>query len=394
MRVEGGRAAAVVELPSSPGDTASRSKEQARVRLEAANEAARRNEAALRSDADLLPRDVFMRDVRRERLRADRSGSPLSIVVFSVPQAHGHASATADLGTLLDVLHARTRETDSIGHLGHERIALLCPDTDAGGAEELSLKIAHALTPLVCASERATYPGALFDDLVQGGALKPLTTPFVESDGRKAYAAKRAIDIVVASLMLVLLSPLMLLVAAAISITSRGPVIFKQKRLGQGGVPFTFYKFRSMVVDGDDSIHRKYIEQHIKHDAAAAALTDAVPYKVSKDPRITRIGRFIRKTSIDELPQLFNILRGDMSLVGPRPPIPYEARHYQSWHLRRITSVKPGLTGLWQVEGRGRVSFNEMVRLDLRYIRDCSMVLDLKILAKTVLVVVRCLGAV
>ncbi len=122
--------------------------------------------------------------------------------------------------------------------------------------------------------------------------------------------------------------------------------------------------------------------------------TDAKPeYKLRSDPRVTSIGRFIRKTSIDELPQFFNVLKGDMSLVGPRPPIAYETAQYQPWHLRRVMTAKPGITGLWQVEGRGRVSFSEMVRMDVRYVRDCSFVLDLKLLFKTILVVLRCDGA-
>ena len=116
-------------------------------------------------------------------------------------------------------------------------------------------------------------------------------------------------------------------------------------------------------------------------------------YKLKADPRVTPIGRFIRKSSIDELPQLFNVLNGDMSLVGPRPPIPYEAAQYQPWHLRRIMTVKPGITGIWQVEGRSKVAFSEMVRMDLRYIRECSLALDIKILLKTVLVVLRGEGA-
>jgi lipopolysaccharide/colanic/teichoic acid biosynthesis glycosyltransferase len=165
--------------------------------------------------------------------------------------------------------------------------------------------------------------------------------------------------------------------------------------LGKGGVPFVFYKFRSMVTNGDDSIHRAFVANLIKgEDEANAKAEEGAPvYKIKADPRVTRIGRFIRKTSIDELPQFFNVLKGEMSLVGPRPPIPYEAANYQPWHLRRILAANPGLTGLWQVEGRSRVSFNDMVRMDLRYIRESSLSLDIKILLKTVLVVLRCDGA-
>ena len=145
----------------------------------------------------------------------------------------------------------------------------------------------------------------------------------------------------------------MLVAAAAIALTSRGPIIFRQERLGKGGVPFIFYKFRSMVVNGDDRIHREFVSTLIKGNQAqsTSSTVESAPFKLQCDPRITRIGSLIRKTSIDELPQLFNVLKGDMSLVGPRPPIPYEAKQYQSWHLQRILAVKPGITGLWQVAG-------------------------------------------
>ena len=209
-----------------------------------------------------------------------------------------------------------------------------------------------------------------------------------------SYRSKRLLDIVGASLALIFFAPLMIAVALAIAGTTRGGVIFRQTRLGKGGVPFTFYKFRSMIPRADDGIHRSYVAKLItgappsKEDGAGA------PYKLQRDPRITWIGRLIRKTSIDELPQLFNVLKGDMSLVGPRPPIPYEAAHYQPWHLHRVLDLTPGITGLWQVEGRSRVTFNEMVRMDLRYCRECSLALDIRILLRTVLVVARCEGAV
>jgi exopolysaccharide biosynthesis polyprenyl glycosylphosphotransferase len=205
------------------------------------------------------------------------------------------------------------------------------------------------------------------------------------------YFLKRSIDILGALIALILLAPLMLVVALVIRLTSPGPVIFKQTRLGKDGVAFDFYKFRSMFVNRDDLIHQKFVAELIKNGHENAGSTK---FKMDADPRITAIGRFIRRTSIDELPQLFNVLKGDMSLVGPRPPIPYETKNYQAWHLRRILTVKPGITGLWQVTGRSRVSFNEMVRMDIRYIRECSLMVDLKILLKTVRVVLRGEGAV
>jgi lipopolysaccharide/colanic/teichoic acid biosynthesis glycosyltransferase len=178
-------------------------------------------------------------------------------------------------------------------------------------------------------------------------------------------------------------------------LTSPGPVVFKQTRLGYRGVPFDFYKFRSMSLNADDRVHREYVASLINGNHAAINQGNAAKpmYKLKSDPRVTPVGRIIRKTSMDELPQLFNVLKGDMSLVGPRPPLPYEAKQYQAWHLRRILGIKPGITGPWQVDGRSKVCFDDMVRMDLRYIRNCSLTFDLKILLKTLVVVVKREGA-
>jgi lipopolysaccharide/colanic/teichoic acid biosynthesis glycosyltransferase len=206
---------------------------------------------------------------------------------------------------------------------------------------------------------------------------------------------KRVVDIIGSIALILLLSPVMLVTALAIALGSPGPIIFKQIRLGRRGAPFVFYKFRSMLVNSDDQIHREYVTNLIEGKLDDVNQGDAANphFKIKADPRVTGIGTIIRATSIDELPQLFNVLKGDMSLVGPRPPLPYEAEKYQSWHLRRVLEIRPGITGLWQVEGRSKTSFDDMVRLDLRYIRSCSPLLDLKILLKTVLVVLKRDGA-
>jgi lipopolysaccharide/colanic/teichoic acid biosynthesis glycosyltransferase len=186
-------------------------------------------------------------------------------------------------------------------------------------------------------------------------------------------------------LLLALLSPVFLVVAAAIKLTSRGPVLFQQKRIGQLGTPFTFLKFRSMYTNNDSSEHKEYVRQLIAGQAEKKAANGSGEgvFKLTNDPRITPVGRILRRSSLDELPQLINVLRGEMSLVGPRPPVPYEVEAYATWHRRRLLEAKPGITGLWQVEGRSRVEFDDMVRLDLRYARDCSPLLDLKILLQT-----------
>jgi exopolysaccharide biosynthesis polyprenyl glycosylphosphotransferase len=206
---------------------------------------------------------------------------------------------------------------------------------------------------------------------------------------------KRLIDILGALVGIVIFSPLMLIIAAAIRITSKGPVLFRQERLGYQGRKFDFLKFRSMYMDNDENIHREFIEKLIRgdHGKINSGSEDRPYYKMKNDPRVTPLGRILRKSSLDELPQFFNILMGQMSLVGPRPPIPYELNSYKNWHRKRIIDVKPGITGLWQVKGRSKTTFEEMVRLDLQYAKKRSLWLDFKILFRTFKAVFSAKGA-
>jgi lipopolysaccharide/colanic/teichoic acid biosynthesis glycosyltransferase len=202
---------------------------------------------------------------------------------------------------------------------------------------------------------------------------------------RLGRATKRMIDVVGSLTLLAILSPILIIIAVVIKLTSRGPVLFRQKRIGEYGTPFTFFKFRSMYINNDSSEHKEYVCQLIAGQAEkrSANGNGTGVFKLTNDPRITPLGRILRRASLDELPQLVNVLRGEMSLVGPRPPVPYEVEAYATWHRRRLLEAKPGITGLWQVYGRSRVEFDDMVRLDLRYARDCSPLLDLKILLQT-----------
>ncbi|MEM5790415.1 MAG: sugar transferase, partial [Syntrophobacteraceae bacterium] len=207
---------------------------------------------------------------------------------------------------------------------------------------------------------------------------------------------KRDIDIFGSIFALFLFAPVFLIIAALIKATSEGPVLFKQRRVGQCGKAFTFLKFRSMYINNDPTIHKEYVKNLIRSSESNGEngkANDEKVFKIQNDPRVTSIGRFIRKTSLDELPQFINVLKGEMSLVGPRPPIPYELENYEVWHRRRILDMKPGLTGLWQVTGRSRTSFDEMVRLDLYYLRHWSLWLDFKILIQTPWAVISSKGA-
>ncbi len=200
----------------------------------------------------------------------------------------------------------------------------------------------------------------------------------------------RSVDIVFSLAGLILVSPMFLTMAVLIKCTSKGPVLFKQRRVGKFGREFSYLKFRSMYTNTDSAIHEKYVRQLIEQKNQASSGTgDTKPvFKIVNDPRITRIGHFLRKSSLDELPQFINVLRGEMSLVGPRPPILYEWACYKAWHRQRM-EVTPGITGLWQIDDRDRMTFDEMVHLDLEYARKRSFWLYLKTIIATPKAVLR-----
>lgn len=225
-------------------------------------------------------------------------------------------------------------------------------------------------------------------EIDQIGAL-PMIRLFREPLSKAARLLKRTSDILISLIALVVLAPIWSLIALLIKLDSKGPVFYVQERVGMDGRVFLVYKFRTMRIGSDDEIHKEYQKKFIAGRAEANVGDDDKPaYKLRNDPRITRVGRVLRRLSLDEVPQLMNVLRGDMSIVGPRPPIPYEVEAYELWHRKRL-DMKPGLTGLWQVSGRNRLPFEEMVKLDLFYIENWSMLLDVKIILRTLLVVFR-----
>lgn len=222
----------------------------------------------------------------------------------------------------------------------------------------------------------------------QIGAL-PMITLFRSPLSNVARLVKRTSDLIIAAVVSLLLLPFWLLFALLIKLDSRGPVFYKQERVGMDGRVFLFYKFRTMRPNADDASHREFQRRYIAGQPEVRPGSDGRPvYKLQTDPRITRVGRWLRRLSLDELPQLLNVLRGDMSVVGPRPPIPYEVESYELWHRKRL-DMKPGMTGLWQVSGRNRLPFEEMVRLDLFYIENWSLLLDVKIILRTLPVMLR-----
>jgi lipopolysaccharide/colanic/teichoic acid biosynthesis glycosyltransferase len=219
---------------------------------------------------------------------------------------------------------------------------------------------------------------------IAGGYVWPNAARFGERTWAERFI-KRSIDVLASLFIIVIGCPFYMAIALLIKLTSKGPVLFSQERVGERGTVFTLFKFRTMRRDTDDAIHREFTRRFIEGQLSKSGLDESRSsvYKLKNDPRVTSVGNFLRKTSLDELPQFLNVLRGEMTIVGPRPPLPYEIEHYQDWHKLRL-AAKPGLTGLWQVSGRSAVPFNEMVMLDLYYIEHWSLLLDFKIMLRTI----------
>lgn len=238
-------------------------------------------------------------------------------------------------------------------------------------------------------AEEKVIPFPHIESAASGGADHAVS----RQASRVARGMKRVVDVVFSLFVLIFGFPFYTLIAVLIKLTSEGPVLFVQDRVGKEGRPFKFYKFRTMTVGNNDNLHRDFARNFINGDSKGHldGGNGRRVYKITSDPRVTSIGRFLRRTSLDELPQFINVFKGEMTLVGPRPPLGYELPHYKDWHKKRLT-VKPGLTGLWQVSGRSTVPFDEMVRLDMQYIENWSFLLDLKIILRTIPVMLFGLG--
>ncbi len=278
---------------------------------------------------------------------------------------------TIDQVSLLVAAHKVQDAVVALPLAAHERLVGVCRTLQALGVR------VHVIPDLFALS----FPNATLDGF-GGIPVIALGQPGISGWQRQL---KRAFDSAVTALMLALLWPLIALLALLIRLDSPGPAVYRQERIGENGRPFTMFKFRSMRADADPRVHQAYVTRLIKENLSLEHTSGGNgngSLKLEQDPRVTRVGRLLRKTSLDELPQLWNVLRGEMSLVGPRPPLPYEVAVYQEWHKRRLEAI-PGITGLWQVDGRNRVSFDEMVRLDLQYIERQSLWLDIKILLRT-----------
>jgi lipopolysaccharide/colanic/teichoic acid biosynthesis glycosyltransferase len=346
----------------------------------------------------VLSEELFAHLLVRERKRSDRSNRPF--ILLSLKTKDGldlESSATGKAA--LEALAAGMRETDLLGWVEWPTVVgVIFPEI---GAAEPARAVETVRTRVYRDLARQLDPGVLGDFSLEfhvypessGGESKsgprpvdPLLHPDLRDNTRGQRVSdwiKRALDVVTSVTLLLALAPLLLAVAAAVRLTSPGPILFRQLRFGQMGKPFRMLKFRTMYVDADQKRHYDFVTRFIKESGQIQAPANGQLFKLTNDPRVTPIGRILRKTSLDELPQLWNVVIGEMSLVGPRPPLPYELEHYAPWHRRRVLEAKPGITGLWQVTGRSRTTFDEMVRLDLRYARTRSLWTDLRILLRT-----------
>ena len=351
----------------------------------------------------ILTEDLFLGMLCLERKRAERSGKKLLLLLIETEDVGAPAHKAQILKGVVEAADAARRETDPAGWYKQNSIVGII-FTEHGTLDEtvicntlltkIQMALATRLSPEDLGAVRVSLHIFAEDSDEEGPHISenPAFYPdlfHLQNSKKTSLMVKRFMDVVGSLVALVLFSPVCLALAVIIKLTSKGPVFFKQERLGQFGKKFTCLKFRSMHVNNDLKIHQEFMKRVINGDHDGHAAGGAKPvYKMTDDPRITRIGRFLRRTSLDELPQFINVLRGEMSMVGPRPPLAYEYEEYDVWHRRRVLEIKPGITGLWQVKGRSRVRFDDMVRLDLQYARGWSLWLDIQILIETPRVVI------
>lgn len=327
--------------------------------------------------------DKFNLIIKRERFRSDRNNQKFSLITFDVGRFYDGNTVVDDF---IDILTSRIRISDDVGWFDSRRIAVLLPETKLTDAQ----KLAHSVCKTIAVSTPPPpctvymYPSLKWMD---GDSYTEPSCPQENVHekivtGHRLPVWKRTMDIFGSLVGLIVLSPVLLLIALFIKVVSPGPVFFRQDRVGRSGKVFRFLKFRSMKVNNDVTVHRKYLKDLINGDSNG----DEAMTKLDNNSVYIPFGKILRKTCLDELPQLINVLRGEMSLIGPRPCIPYEAEEYLRWHSRRF-DITPGMTGLWQVSGKNKTTFKEMIRLDIKYSVERSFLLDTIILLKTPLVV-------
>jgi lipopolysaccharide/colanic/teichoic acid biosynthesis glycosyltransferase len=363
--------------------------------------------ASLDTSADVLPvedrgvlnEEAFHRMISLERKRTERSRKPFVLMLLDMGNGLRSDKSEKALDKILSALSQSTRETDVTGW--YKKNSIVGVMFTEFGAEDRNSILSTMMTRVsetlrnnlssqlfgLISIEFHLFPEEWNHDIPRRPSNPTLYPDLARRDNARKFfcVIKRIMDIAGSAFALLLFAPVLLAVAIAVKLTSNGPVLYRQKRVGQYGEPFVFLKFRSMEDNNDDSVHKEYTKRLIAGSAEShpGNGNGNGVYKLTSDPRITPVGGFLRRTSLDELPQFINVLKGEMSLVGPRPATTYEVAAYDLWHRRRVLEAKPGITGLWQVNGRSRVKFADMVRLDLRYAKTWSPWMDLKILLRT-----------
>lgn len=352
-----------------------------------------------KGEREVLTEEAFEHMIAIERKRTERTKKPFLLMLLEAGSSQGSKKNGRSLDSILSVLLSSTRETDVVGWSKTDAVVGVI---FTGLTNDKENPILSTMLSRVSATLRDNLTLEQFNQVSisfhlypddwdhdnSGRPSNPVLYPDLSNHDHGRWArlcVKRIMDIALSTAALIICTPLFVILAVVIKSSSKGPVLFKQRRVGQYGQCFTFLKFRSMYINNDHHSHREYVTKLIAGEAGGQRPNGKGQnvYKLTNDRRITRVGRFIRRTSLDELPQFLNVLKGDMSLVGPRPAIPYEVAAYETWHRRRVLEVKPGITGLWQIRGRSRVRFNDMVRLDLQYARSWSPWMDLDILMRT-----------
>jgi lipopolysaccharide/colanic/teichoic acid biosynthesis glycosyltransferase len=366
-------------------------------------------------DYGIYVEEYFGELLRVERKRSERSTNPFMMMLFDISTLEESGEKEEITKKIIGALQSSIRDIDLMGWYNYQTvIGVVFREMKPGHGSSKKIRdivmrriyenignyfsIEQMKQVLVSCH---SFPESNVPD-VSNAPLDPSLYPDISLSSKSplrvlSFFIKTLIDVLGSLFLVTLLLPVFIIIAALVKLSSKGPILFEQERIGLFGKPFVFFKFRSMYINQNHNIHKMFVKNFIKETAneneELGSNNKKTVYKMTDDPRVTKIGSFLRKTSLDELPQLFNVLKGDMSLVGPRPPIPYEYEQYDIWHKGRIVEFKPGITGLWQVEGRSRTTFNEMVRLDLKYIREWSLWLDIKILLKTPWVVIKGKGA-
>ena len=355
----------------------------------------------------IFDEELFKDTVTRERKRTARSGLAMVMLLIAV-QDSGRENTSALFAGIADTLSAIKSDIDILGWFERESVmGLIVPEIDTANlvstCERLESEFRKEITDRFEGdlTERLSIRLRVYPEPQQLGeeelqTVDPFLYPELHAHHDRvtmSQVLKRGMDILGSLALLLLLSPLLLAIAGLVKLSSRGPVLFRQVRIGQMLKPFMICKFRSMYANADHGIHHNYVSWFITSSDKGQEQDKNKIFKLTNDPRIPPIGHFLRKTSLDELPQLWNVLVGQMSLVGPRPPLWYEVQQYKPWHRHRVLEAKPGITGLWQVTGRSRTTFDEMVRLDLRYARGRSLWADIKILLATPMAVIKGKGA-